>query len=46
MENIPVFYGDIKPYDTTKPPIRQPLNFTWILGLGSRWCAWFTTATT
>lgn len=36
MENIPVFYGDIKPYDTTKPPIRQPLIFTWILGLGSR----------
>ena len=36
MENIPVFYGNTKPYDTTKPPIRQPLIFTWILGIGSR----------
>ena len=36
MENIPVCYGKTKPYDTTKPPIRQPLIFTWILGIGSR----------
>jgi len=36
MENIPVDYGKVKPYDTTKPPIRQPLIFTWILGIGSR----------
>ena len=36
MENIPVFYGKTKPYDTTKPPIRQPLILTWILGIGSR----------
>ena len=36
MEQIPVFYGKTKPYDTTKPPIRQPLIFTWILGIGSR----------
>ena len=36
MENIPVYYGKTKPYDTTKAPIRQPLIFTWILGIGSR----------
>jgi len=36
MENIPVYYGNTKPYDTTKAPIRQPLLFTWILGIGSR----------
>ena len=36
MENIPVYYGNVKPYDTTKAPIRQPLIFTWILGIGSR----------
>ena len=36
MENIPVYYGKVKPYDTTKAPIRQPLIFTWILGIGSK----------
>ena len=36
MENIPVFYDGVKSYDTTRPPRRQPLPFTWILGLGSR----------
>ena len=36
MENIPVFYDGVKSYDTTRPPRRQPLPLTWILGLGSR----------
>ena len=36
MENIPVYYGGVKPYDTSAAPMRQPLLFTWILGLGSR----------
>ncbi len=36
MEHIPVGYGGVKSYDTTKEPIRQPLIFTWILGIGSR----------
>ena len=37
MEQIPVCYGNVKPYDTTKAPIRQPLIISWILGIGS----WF-----
>ena len=36
MENIPVCYDGVKAYDTSRPPLRQPLPFTWILGLGSR----------
>ena len=36
MEFIPVSYENVKPYDTTKAPIRQPWIFTFILGIGSR----------
>ncbi len=37
MEHIPVNYGTVKPYDTTKAPIRQPFFITLILAVGS----WF-----
>jgi hypothetical protein len=33
MEQIPVDYGKVKPYDTTNPPIRQPFVITALLQL-------------
>ena len=33
MEQIPVHYGKVKPYDTTKAPIRQPYILTLLLQL-------------
>ena len=41
MEHIPVYYGTVKPYDTTKPPIRQPYIFTILLAVLCRFMLLF-----
>ena len=41
MEQIPVCYGNEKPYDTTKAPIRQPYIFTILLTLLCRFMLLF-----
>ena len=41
MEHIPVHYGNVKPYDTTKAPIRQPYIFTVLLALLCRFMLLF-----